>query len=59
MAHTPVKQRAAVAAMLKAIFVQQTKAEAETHWAVVADALCDKQPKLATMMDASCGDVMA
>jgi len=57
LAHAPAKQRAAVAAMLKTIFVQESKAEAETQWAVVADALRDKQLKLAAMMDAS-RDVM-
>jgi transposase-like protein len=59
LAHAPIKQRAAVAAMLKTIFVQETKAEAEAQWALVADALRDKQPKLAAMMDASRDDVLA
>jgi transposase-like protein len=59
LAHAPAKQRAAVAAMLKTIFVQETKAEAGTQWAVVADALRDKQLKLAAMMDASRDDVLA
>ena len=59
LAHAPAKQRAAVAAMLKTIFVQESKAEAETQWAVVADALRDKQLKLAAMMDASRDDVLA
>jgi putative transposase len=59
LAHAPAKQRAAVEAMLKTIFVQESKAEAETQWAVVADALRDKQLKLAAMMDASRDDVLA
>jgi transposase-like protein len=59
LAYAPIKQRAAVAAMLKTIFVQETKAEAEVQWAVVADALRDKQPRLAAMMDASRDDVLA
>ncbi len=59
LAHAPIKQRAAVAAMLKTIFVQETKEEAEAQWAVVADALRDKLPKLAAMMDASRDDVLA
>lgn len=59
LAHAPVKQRAAVAAMLKTIFAQETKAEAAAQWNVVADALREKQPKLGAMMDASREDVLA
>jgi transposase-like protein len=60
LAHALVKQRAAVAAMLKTIFVQETKAEAAAQWnVVVADALREKQPKLGAMMDASREDVLA
>ena len=59
LAHAPAKQRAAVAAMLKTIFAQETKAEAAAQWNVVADALRDKQPKLGAMMDASREDVLA
>jgi putative transposase len=39
--------------------LQETKVEAEAQWAVVADAVRDKQPKLAAMMDASRDDVLA
>jgi putative transposase len=59
LAHAPAKQRAAVAAMLKTIFAQETKAEATAQWNVVADALREKQPKLGAMMDASREDVLA
>jgi len=59
LAHAPAKQRAAVAAMLKTIFAQETKAEAAAQWNVVADALREKQPKLSAMMDASREDVLA
>ncbi len=59
LAHAPAKQRAAVAAMLKTIFAQETKVEAAAQWNVVADALRDKQPKLGAMMDASREDVLA
>jgi putative transposase len=59
LAHAPAKQRAAVAAMLKTIFAQETKAEAAVQWNVVADALREKQPKLGAMMDASREDVLA
>ena len=38
LAHVPAKQRTAVAAMLKTIFAQETKAEAEAQWDTVADA---------------------
>ena len=59
LAHSPKKQRTAVAAMLKTIFAQDTKAEAEAQWAVVADALREKQPRLGALMDASRDDVLA
>ena len=59
LAHAPTKQRAAVAAMLKTIFAQETKAEATVQWNVVADALREKQSKLSAMMDASREDVLA
>ena len=59
LAHAPAKQRAAVAAMLKTVFAQGTKAEAMAQWNVVADALREKQPKLSAMMDASREDVLA
>ena len=45
--------------MLKTIFAQETKAEAEAQWDVVADALREKQPKLGALMDASREDVLA
>jgi putative transposase len=59
LAHVPSKSRAAVAAMLKTIFAQESKAEAETQWDAVADALREKQPKLGAMMAASRDDVLA
>ncbi|CUH13852.1 Transposase [Jannaschia seosinensis] len=59
LAHAPAKQRTAVAAMLKTIFAQETKAEAEAQWEVVADALREKQEKLGVFMDASRDDVLA
>jgi putative transposase len=43
LAHAPAKQRTAVAAMLKTIFAQETKADAEAQWETVADALREKQ----------------
>ncbi|PZX48566.1 mutator family transposase [Cereibacter changlensis] len=59
LAHAPAKQRTAVAAMLKTIFAQETKAEAEAQWQIVADALREKQPKLGALMDSSRDDVLA
>jgi putative transposase len=59
LAHAPAKQRAAVAAMLKTIFAQESKGDAEAQWSVVADALREKQPKLGTLMDASRDDVLS
>ena len=59
LAHAPAKQRTAVAAMLKTIFAQETKAEAEAQWDIVADALREKQPKLGALMDSSRDDVLA
>ena len=48
-----------MAAMLKTIFAQETKAEAEKQWDIVADALREKQPKLGALMDVSRDDVLA
>jgi putative transposase len=59
LAHAPARQRTAVAAMLKTIFAQETKAEAEAQWEIVADALREKQPRLGALMDASRDDVLA
>ncbi|SLN78087.1 Transposase, Mutator family [Roseisalinus antarcticus] len=53
LAHAPARQRTAVAAMLKTIFAQESKAEAQAQWDTVADALREKQDKLGTFMDAS------
>jgi putative transposase len=59
LAHAPTKQRAAVAAMLKTIFAQESKADAEAQWGVVADALRERQSKLGDLMDVSRDDVLA
>jgi putative transposase len=59
LAHAPAKQRAAVAAMLRTIFAQETRADAIAQWNVVADALREKQPRLGALMDASREDVLA
>jgi transposase-like protein len=59
LAYAPAKQRAAVVAILKTIFAQETKAEAVAQWNTVADAIREKQPRLSAMMDASREDVLA
>ncbi|CUH79997.1 IS256 family transposase [Tropicibacter naphthalenivorans] len=59
LAHAPTKQRTAVAAMLKTIFAQESKSDAEAQWAIVADALREKRPKLGALLDASRDDVLA
>jgi transposase-like protein len=64
LAYAPAKQRAAVVAILKTIFAQETKAEAVAQWNTVADAIREKQPvgrirPTSAMMDASREDVLA
>jgi transposase-like protein len=59
LAHVGAKQRAAVAAMIRTIFAQETRAEAIAQWDKVADALRAKHDKLGALMDASREDVLA
>jgi transposase-like protein len=56
LAHVPPKQRPAAVAMLKTIFAQDT---AHAQWRQVADALRERFPKLAELMDAARDDVLA
>ncbi len=58
LSHAAPKQRAAVAAMIRTIFAQDTRAEAFAQWNKVADALRDRHDKLGTLMDASREDVL-
>ena len=58
-AHAPARQRTAVAATLKTIFAQESKAEAQAQRDTVADAFREKQDKLGTVMDASRDDILA
>jgi len=58
-AHAAPKQRPAVIAMIKTIFAQETAEAAHQQWEQVADALREKFPKLADMMDSSREDVLA
>lgn len=59
LGHAAPKQRAAVAAMIRTIFAQDTKAEAFAQWDKVADALRERHGKLGALMDASREDVLA
>ena len=59
LAHASAKQRPAVAAMLKTIFAQETAKEAHAQWKTVADALRERAPKLAELMDGAREDVLA
>jgi len=59
MAHVPAKQRPAVMAMIKTIFAQETAAEAHAQWKTVADALRERAPRLAELMDEARDDVLA
>lgn len=59
LAHVGPKQRPAVIAMLKTIFAQETQDQARGQWRDVADALREKYPRLADMMDVSCDEVLA
>jgi putative transposase len=58
LAHVGAKQRAAVAAMIRTIFTQESKAEAFAQWDKVADALRGKHAKLGALMDISREDVL-
>ena len=58
-AHAAPKQRPAVIAMIKTIFAQETAEAAHQQWDQVADALREKFPRLADMMEASREDVLA
>ena len=59
LAHAGPKQRPAVVALLKTIFAQESAEAAHEQWHQVADALREKYPKLAAMMDESRDDVLA
>ena len=58
LGHAAPKQRAAVAAMIRTIFAQDTKPEAFAQWDKVADALRDRHDKLGALMDASREEVL-
>ena len=58
LAYAPAKQRPAVAAMLKTIFAQDSAKAACEQWTHIADALRQRLPTLADMMDQSRDDVL-
>src|ERR1700755_2889737 len=59
MAHVAAKQRPGGMAMIKTIFAQETAAEAHAQWKTVADALRERAPRLAELMDEAREDVLA
>src|SRR3954462_14058506 len=58
LAHVPAKQRPAVSAM-KTLFAQETAREAHDQWNSVAEALGERAPRLAALMDEAREDVLA
>jgi len=59
LAHVPAKQRPGVIAMIKTIFAQETAQDLRAQWKTVADALRERVPKLASLMDEARDDVLA
>ena len=59
LAHVPAKQRPAAVAMLRTIFAQDTAEAAREQWTSVADALRERFPRLAELMDKARDDVLA
>ena len=51
--------RAAVAALVKTVFVQETQESAQEQWRTVADNLRERFPAVADLMDTSEEDVLA
>jgi transposase-like protein len=59
LAHVPTKQRPGVIAMIKTIFAQETAQDVRAQWKAITDALRDRAPKLAALMDEARDDVLA
>jgi putative transposase len=59
LAHVPAKQRPGVIAMIKTIFAQETAQDLRAQWKTIADALRERVPKLASLMDDARDDVLA
>ena len=59
LAHVGASQRGMVAALLKTIFVQDSRDGARQQWRAVADQLRQRFPKLAKLLDEAEDDVLA
>jgi len=59
MAHVGKGQRTMVAALLRTVFAQDSRAECHQQWRLVADQLREKYPKIATLMDGCEDEVLA
>jgi len=59
LAHAGKGQRQMVLAMINTAFAQDSQEAAIAQWRVVADQLCVKFPKLATLMEGAETDVLA
>jgi len=59
LAHIPKQQRPSVIAMIKTVFAQDNARDMRAQWQSVADALRDRIPKLAALMDEARDDVLA
>lgn len=59
LAHAPAKQRPAAVAMLRTIFAQDSAEAAHAQWRQVADALRERFPRFAELMDGARDDVLA
>ena len=58
-AHAGKSGRGVVSAFIVTAFAQDTAETASTQWRAVADQICPKVPKLATLMDDAEHDVLA
>jgi putative transposase len=59
LAHVPAKQRPGVIAMIKTIFAQETAQDLRAQCKTIANALRERVPKLASLMDEARDDVLA
>lgn len=59
LSRAPAKQRPAVAALLKTIFVETAKPAALEQWEAVSERLREKHGRIAELMDAAREDVLA
>jgi transposase-like protein len=59
LANVTTKQRPGVIAMIKTIFAQESAKQVREQWQAVTEALRERAPKLAAMMDEAREDVLA